>query len=57
MPFDEKKTKFYGRRQGKKLRQSRIHLLNNLLPKIAISKEHLKDKLDINSLFNFIQKY
>ncbi|MGD9637809.1 MAG: tRNA (guanosine(46)-N(7))-methyltransferase TrmB [Alphaproteobacteria bacterium] len=47
------KTKFYGRRQGKKIRQPRVNLLKNLLPQIAINKNSLKDTIDINNLFSF----
>ena len=56
MPFNDNKARFYGRRQGKKLRQSRLNLLKNLLPKVAINKDDLKDVINPSLFFNFSPK-
>ena len=50
-PVDER---FYGRRHGKKLKSGKVFLMENLLPKLQISKENLPK--DLSDLFNFHPK-
>ena len=47
-PVDER---FYGRRHGKKLKSGKLFLMENLLPKIALTKETMPS--DLSKLFNF----
>lgn len=51
-PVDER---FYGRRHGKRIKGTRLYLMENLLPKIEISEPKEK-KIKISSLFNFTPK-
>lgn len=51
-PVDER---FYGRRHGKRIKGTRLYLMENLLPKIEIS-ESKENKIKISSLFNFTPK-
>ena len=51
-PVDER---FYGRRHGKRIKGTRLYLMENLLPKIEIS-EPKENKIKISSLFNFTPK-
>lgn len=47
-PVDER---FYGRRHGKKLKSGKLFLMENLLPKITLSKEMMPSNL--SDLFDF----
>ena len=47
-------TRFYGRRHGKKLKESRLFLMDNLLPRILIEKS--EDKRKASDLFGFCPK-
>ena len=50
-PVDER---FYGRRHGKRLKSSRLFLMENLLPKVAIAEPEDKTKpIDMAALFGF----
>ena len=53
-PVDER---FYGRRHGKKIKGTRLFLMENLLPKIQLTEPTNKTQpLDSMSLFNFKPK-
>ena len=46
--------RFYGRRHGKRLKSSRLFLMENLLPKIAIAEPEDKTKpIDFAAMFGF----
>lgn len=47
--------RFYGRRHGKSLKPSRVFLMENLLPKIAVSKPTMEN-FDFETLFDFKPK-
>ena len=51
-PVDER---FYGRRHGKRIKGTRLYLMENLLPKIQLS-EPKDGKIKLDSLFNFKAK-
>ena len=49
--------RFYGRRHGKKIKGTRLLLMDDLLPKIQIPEPTEKmQKIDVNALFNFNPK-
>lgn len=54
----DKKWRFYGRRVGRKLNKSRQELIDALLPQLAIPKDDLTGKNDIDpvTLFDFEPK-
>jgi len=55
--IDSKKPKFYGRQHGRKLRKTRTTLVEDFLPKIAITlPEDENEKIDVASLFPFTPK-
>ncbi|NCB48919.1 MAG: tRNA (guanosine(46)-N7)-methyltransferase TrmB [Clostridia bacterium] len=49
--FPQQNGQFYGRRHGKKLKSSRLALMERLLPRIALAKP--EQSLDVTKLFPF----
>lgn len=43
--------RFYGRRKGKPIKESRQHLLDGLLPKVALQQTSAGEKMDVRSVF------
>lgn len=47
----EQQTRFYGRRKGKRLKNSRIELMEHLLPRIRVTTPSAGEKLSVSDLF------
>ena len=47
----EQQTRFYGRRKGKRLKNSRVTLMEHLLPRIRVTMPSAGEKLSVSNLF------
>ncbi len=48
----EQQTRFYGRRKGKRLKNSRIELMEHLLPRIRVPMPQADEKISVPALFD-----